>query len=143
MRIRASLRVLLVGVAASAQAQQPSTAAASPDVIVQRFVDAANARDAGAMAALVAPDAIFARFPSGQVIVQSRDSIRAFYTRSLTPLPKEFHITVQPRTVEGQIVIDQEHFTGSPGGRTQATWIYFVRDGLIQKAWAVDAKPMP
>ena len=92
------------------------------------------------MAALVAPDAVFARFPGGQVIAQSRDSIRAYYARVLPSLPKDFRISISPRTVEGQMVIDQEHFTGMPADRRQATWIYLVRDGLIDRAWAVDGK---
>jgi hypothetical protein len=69
------------------------------------------------MGALVTPDAVFARFPDGRVLVQTRDSIQAYYSRMLQSLPAGFHITVQPRVVEGQMVIDQEHFTGMPGER--------------------------
>ena len=112
----------------------------TPEVVVQRFVDAANARNAEAMAALVAPDAVFARFPGGQVIAQNRDGIREHYSRQLPPLPADFRITVQPRIVEGQLVIDQEHVTGIPGERRQATWMYLVRDGLIQRAWVLDGQ---
>jgi hypothetical protein len=50
---------------------------------------------------------------------------------------------VQPRVVEGQMVIDQEHFTGMPGERSQATWMYLVRGGLIQRAWVIDGRPTP
>jgi uncharacterized protein (TIGR02246 family) len=110
---------------------------------VQRFVDAGNARNADAMAALVAPDAVFARFPGGQVIAQSREGIHAHYSRQLQSLPPDVRITVQPRIVEGQIVIDQEHFTGMPDGRRQATWMYLVRDGLIHRAWVLDGRPTP
>jgi hypothetical protein len=114
-----------------------------PAVVVQRFVDAANARDAVAMAALVAPDAVFARFPDGQAIVRNRDGIQAYYSRLLQSLPPDFRITVEPRVVEGQIVIDQEHFAGMPAGRRQATWMYLVRNGLIRHAWVVDGEPPP
>lgn len=145
MRVSLITTALLLGLTAGASAQQGAAAEhdSMPARVVQRFVDAANARDANAMAALVAIDSRFERFPGGQVIVQSRDSIRAFYARSLGSLPQEFAITVQPRIVEGAMVIDQEHFTGLPGTRTQATWMYLVRNGLIQRAWVLDGNAVP
>lgn len=145
MRIVPSVAAILLATAGGVRAQQevsPSPAG-TPEVVVQRFVDAANARDASAMAALVAPDAVFARFPDGQVIARNRDGIETHYLRQLQSLPPEFRITVQPRIVEGQIVVDQEHFTGIPVERNHATWMYLVRDGLIQRAWVLDGNPAP
>ena len=140
MRIVLSVAAVLLAITSSGRTEQATPPpSAMPEAVVQRFVDAANARDADAMAALVAPDAVFARFPSGQIIAEGRDRIRKHYS-GLRSLPPGFHITVQPRIVEGQIVIDQEHFPGLPGERTQASWMYLVRDGLIQKAWAIDGK---
>jgi uncharacterized protein (TIGR02246 family) len=130
--------VLLSLLAGNASAQQ--AAVPTPEVVVQRFVDAANARDANAMALLVAPDVVFERMPSGRIIAQGRDSIRAMYTKSLSGLPEAFRITVQPRIVEGQFVIDQEHFAGMPAERSQATWMYLVQGGLIRRAWVLDGK---
>ena len=111
-----------------------------PEIVVQRFVDAALARNADAMAALVAPDTIFARFPGGQIIAQGRDRVREHYAKQLKSLPPDFRLTVRPRIVEGQFVIDQEHFTGMPATQSQATWMYLVRDGLIQRAWVLDTQ---
>ena len=134
---------LVLTVVSGARAQ--GVASASPDTmpanVAQRFVDAANARDVIAMAALVAPDAVFARFPDGRVIAEGRDSIRAHYARQLQSVPPDFRITVQLRIVERQIIIDQERFTRAPGGRSQATWMYLVRDGLIRRAWVLDGTP--
>jgi len=112
-----------------------------PEVVVQQFVDAGNARNAERMAALVAVDAVFAQFPGGEVIAEGRDRIREHYARQLGSLSAELRITVQPRIVEGPFVIDQEHIEGLPGGPLQATWMYLVRDGLIRRAWVLDAKP--
>ena len=145
MRMVLSTAVVLLAIVSSVRSQQdpaPSSET-TPEAVVQRFVDAANARNASAMAALVAPDAIFARFPDGQVIAQNRDSIQQHYSRQLQSLPTDFRITVRPRIVEGQFVIDQEHFTGMPAERSQATWMYLVRDGLIQRAWVLEGKPTP
>ena len=139
-QIVAALLHLTIGTA-SAQQGTPASADTMPAAVVQRFVDAANARDAVAMAVLVSPDAVFAIFPDGRVLAQGRDSIQAFYARQLPALPPDFGITVQPRVVEGQLVIDQEHFTGMPPARSQATWMYLVRNGLIHRAWALDGRP--
>jgi len=104
---------------------------------VQRFVDAANARDAAAMAALVAPDAVFECFPDQALIARGRDGILALYTRLLSGVSPDFRITVEPRIVEGNLVIDQEHFAGTPAENGRATWMYQVRGGLIHRAWAL------
>ena len=144
MRRLLASTILLTALASPVAAQQPApspVAEASdtmPAAVVQRFVDAANARDAEAMATLVAPQAVFARFPSGQTLVEGRDGIRAFYARLLEPLPPEFHITVSLRVIEGSMVVDQEHFSGTTNERQQATWMYQVRGGLIQHAWVLD-----
>ena len=144
MRIVLSAAVVLVAIASSARSQDPAPSSeTTPEAVVQRFVDAANARNASAMVALVAPDAIFARFPGGQVIAQTRDGIQQHYSRQLRSVPTDFRVTVRPRIVEGQFVIDQEHFTGMPAERSQATWMYLVRDGLIQRAWVLEGKPTP
>lgn len=134
---------LLVALASPARAQEAASAPGDslPAAVVQRFVDAANARDAAAMAALVAPDAVFERFPGGAVLAKGRDAIHEMYVRVLARLSPEFRITVQPRIVEGQLVIDQEHFTGTPEEQGRATWMYRVRGGLIQRAWVLDGSP--
>ena len=137
-RALGALLAILAGRASAQVAPSPATADTQPAAVVQRFVDAANARDAAAMAALVAPDAVFARFPDGRVLAQSRDGIRDFYARRLPPLSSGFRITVEPRIVDGQLVIDQEHFAGTPAEQGHATWMYQVRGGLIQRAWALD-----
>ena len=138
---------LLAALASPVRAQQPVSAPAKmsadtmPAAVVQRFVDAANARDAAAMAALVAPQAVFARFPDGQTLIQGRDSIQAFYARQFPLLPPSFHISVQPRIIEGNLIVDQEHLAGTPDGQRQATWMYQVEGGLIQRAWVLDGEP--
>ena len=145
MQRRWAIAALLATLAGHAGAQQAAPASApadtSPAIVVQRFVDAANARDAAAMAALVAPDAVFACFPDRTVFAESRDSVHALYSRLLSRVSPVFRVTVQPRIVEGSLVIDQEHFSGTPGEEGRATWMYLVRDGLIHRAWALAGDP--
>ena len=63
MRI-AHIAVVFLAVTCSTGAEQDASASreSMPEVVVQRFVDAANARNVDAMAALVAADAVFAGF---------------------------------------------------------------------------------
>ena len=147
MRRLLTSSALLTALAGSASAQQPAPNHADtsvdtmPAAVVQRFVDAANARDANTMAALVAPQAVFARFPDGQILAQGRDGIHAWYARRLPAVSPGFRITVQPRIVEGNLVVDQEHFAGTTDERGQATWMYLVQGGFIRRAWVLDGKP--
>ncbi len=146
MRLRWMVGVLCTfASAASAQSSAPSPLAADtvPAAVVQRFVDAANARDVAAMVALVSPDARFVRFPGGQVIAQGRDSIRARYAQLLRESSPAFRIAVASRIVEGPLVIDQEQFSGTVAEQGRATWMYEVRGGLIQRAWALGRRAEP
>ena len=142
-----ALLVILTAAACGQRRVPPDAVNPAPDTlpgaVVQRFVDAANARDVPAMAALVAPGAIFARFPDGQVLAQSRDSIRAFYAGRFARRSSSFRITVERRIVEGHLVIDQERFAGTPDEGGQATWMYDVSHGLIERAWVLDGRAQP
>ena len=140
LRFAVTIVLLAVSLATPARAQQPAPAVTDtmPAAVVQRFVDAFNARDARAMAALVAPAATVTRFPGGGVMMQGRDSIQAFYARRFAASAAAMYVTVDPRVVEGMLVVDQEHFIRSPGVQGRSTWMYEVRNGLIQRAWMLD-----
>jgi uncharacterized protein (TIGR02246 family) len=129
-----------IAVLAEATARPAAASDTMPAAVVQRFVDAANARDAEAMAALVAPDAVFARYPDGRVIARGRDAIRAYYAPRLAARSSDYRITVGQRIVEHHLVIDQEQFTGLPTEQGQATWMYEVHGGLIHRAWVLDGR---
>ena len=137
----ALLAVLALPVSAQEAAPPRTPADTLPAAVVQRFVDAANARDATAMSALVAPEAVFQRFPGGEVMAESREAVRALYTKLLPQLASGTRVTVERRIVEGNLVIDHEQFTVMPAERGRATWIYQVRRGLIDRAWRLDGHP--
>ena len=137
----ALVAVIALPVSAQEAAPPPTPADTLPEAVVQRFVDAANARDAAAMSALVAPETVFQRFPGGEVMAESREAVRALYAKLLPQLAPGTRVTVERRIVEGNLVIDHEQFTVMPAGQGRATWIYQVRGGLIDRAWRLDGHP--
>jgi hypothetical protein len=113
-----------------------------PSAVVQRFVNAANARNIDAMMATVAPGAIFRVLPVGNAMAVGRDSVRLHYEHLFARAPKAFYVHVASRIVDGMFVVDFEQFTGTSGSmNTQATWIYQVTGGLIQNAWVLRQPP--
>ena len=142
LRFAVTTVLLAAALTTRAAAQQPAPAVTDtmPAAVVQRFVDAFNARDARAMAALAAPAATVTRFPAGGVMMQGRDSIESAYARRFAASATAIFVTVDPRIVEGMLVVDQEHFTRSPGVQGRSTWMYEVRNGLIQRAWMLDGR---
>ena len=127
----------LLGIAARAHAQATALDTL-PAAVVQRFVDAANARQLDAMMATVAEGAVFGELPDDGHSLNGRDSVRAQYARMLSSLPTGYMVRVVSRIVDGAFVTDLELFAkpdGSPDG--QATWIYYVTGGQIQHAWSL------
>ena len=114
-----------------------------PTAVVQRFVDAANARDIPGMMATVAPEAVFSVLPSGKILGAGHDGIRAFYTAIFAQLKPGFAVEVAGRTHDRGFVIDHEvfHQEGTPAPSGEATWVYWVAGGLIRHAWTL--KPPP
>jgi hypothetical protein len=125
-------------------AQRPS-ADTIPVAVVQRFVDAANARDILGMMATVAPEAIFSVLPSGTILGAGQDSIRAFYAAIFARLKPGFTVEVTRRMQDGGFVIDHEvfHQQGLQTPTGQATWVYWVAGGLIRHAWTLRPPQAP
>ena len=111
--------------------------------VVQRFVDAANARDVPGMMATVAPEAVFSVLPSGEVLGAGQDSIRAFYTAVFARLDPGLWVDVASRIRDGSFVVDHEVFRkrGAQAPTGEATWVYWVTGGWIRHAWTL--KPPP
>jgi hypothetical protein len=106
--------------------------------VVQRFVEAANARDIPAMMVMVAPEAVFSVLPSGEVLGAGQDSIRGFYAAIFARLEPSFSVEITRRIHDGAFVIDHEVFRNAKG---QAPWVYWVTGGLIRNAWTLKPKP--
>ncbi len=107
----------------------------SPETVVQRQVEAYNARDIDAFLSFYAEDVKIARLPLGEVSYDGREAMRPRYSRLFDENP-ELNCTIVNRTVHGNWVVDQEFVSGvKDRPRIRAVAIYEVRDGLIQNVW--------
>lgn len=131
-----------LGVASPLSAQRHDTDTLAP-AVVQRFVDAANARDIPAMMVTVAPEAVFSVLPSGEILGAGQDSIRGFYEAIFARLAPGSSIEIAHRIHDGGFVVDHEVFRNAKGRAPvgRATWVYWVTGGLIRRAWTL--KPTP
>lgn len=115
----------------------------SPEQVVQRQLEAYNARDLEALLACYAPDAEQYELHGGQLAFGHADMRPRFLTRFAEP---DLHAQLLSRTVMGGIVVDHERVTRSFAegrGTLEMLCIYEVRDGLIRKAsFALDAKTL-
>ncbi|MES2594761.1 MAG: nuclear transport factor 2 family protein [Verrucomicrobiota bacterium] len=110
---------------------------ADPTSIVQRQLDAYNARDLEELMATYADDAQLFEHPStllasGAAILRERFELR-FQERNL-------HAQLLSRVVMGQTVVDYEEvsrtFPEGPG-KIRLMMVYEVRDDKIAKAWSI------
>jgi hypothetical protein len=104
----------------------------SAEVIVQRQLEACNARDVDALLATYAQDAHEFEFP-GRLLASGHTQVRARVERMLAdPL---FHVRLVQRSVMGNVVIDHQDVNRTlpdGPGQTELVAIYVVDRGLIR-----------
>ncbi len=121
--------------------RQSELVPAKPADVVQRQLNAYNARDIEAFLATYHPDARLYGFPD-TLQSQGHEAMRRTYQGMFTELP-DLHARVPRRIVVGNYVIDEEIVSGLPDGQVfQATAIYEVSDGRISRVWFIEGGPM-
>lgn len=106
----------------------------APETVVQRQLDAYNARDLDAILATYAANAQQFEHP-GKLIASGQSAIRE--RMAIRFQEKNLHARLIQRVVMGHIVIDHEEVTRSfpeGTGTCKMVAIYEVREGLIQSA---------
>lgn len=106
-----------------------------PAAVVQRQLDAYNARDVDAILATYAEDAQQFEFPAKLLASGPSELRERFTARFQEP---NLHAQLMNRTVMGPIVIDHEEVTRTfpeGPGKIQLIAIYEVQAGKIAKAW--------
>lgn len=108
-----------------------------PETVVQRQLDAYNARDLDALLAIYADDVEVYEFPSVLVASGCAALRERFQARFQEP---NLHATLRNRMVIGNRVVDFEEvrrtFPEGPG-TLQLIMIYEVREGRIARAWSM------
>jgi hypothetical protein len=109
----------------------------SPEQVVQKQLDAFNARDLDALLSTYAEDAEMYEHPSKLLASGAAAFRERFITRFQEP---NLQATLLSRTVMGHIVVDHEEvvrtFPEGPG-RIRLLMIYEVQHGRIAKAWTI------
>ena len=107
----------------------------SPESVVQRQLDAYNARDLDALLAIYADDAEVFEHPA-TLVAKGTEALRARFTvRFQEP---NLHARLLNRIVSGDRVIDHERVTRTfpeGPGEIELVMIYEVRAGRITRAW--------
>lgn len=111
--------------------------AQDPAAVVQRQLDAYNAKDLDALLALYADDAELYEHPATLLARGSAALRERFAVRFKEP---NLHAAVLNRIVTGDTVIDQEKVTRTfpeGPGTLELTMIYEVKAGRITRAWTI------
>ncbi len=115
----------------------------APADVVQRQLDAYNARDIDAFMAAWADDCLYYAFPDTLLASGSAQIRQRHVERFQEP---DLHGRLVSRIVNGDMVVDQEvvtrNFADGPG-EIDVVAIYEVRDGRIAKAWFKLGQPRP
>ena len=109
--------------------------ASTPESVVQRQLDAYNARDVEGILATYANDARQFEFPAKLLASGTTELRERFAARFQEP---NLHAQLLNRTVMGHIVIDHEDVTRTfpeGPGKIQLIAIYEVQAGTLAKAW--------
>jgi len=108
-----------------------------PAAVVQRQLDAFNARDLDALLATYAEDAEMFEHPS-KLLASGAAAFRERYTTRFQE--PNLYATLLSRTVMGHIVVDHEEVSRTfpdGAGKIRLLMIYEVQHGRIAKAWSI------
>ena len=101
-----------------------------PEAIVQKQLDAYNARDIDAFLATYTDDVALYNYPN-TLRSEGQDAMREGYTGFFENTP-DLHCEIINRIVIGNKVIDEEYITAN-GGNFSAVAVYEVENGKIAK----------
>ncbi len=107
----------------------------SPAALAQRQLDAYNAHDLEAFLACYAEDCVVRAHPSGELMMEGREAMRARYGALFESKP-DLHVRLLSRIEHECFAIDHEHVEGLREGEVVfAVATYEVREGLIRNVW--------
>lgn len=114
----------------------------NPVDVVQRQLEAYNARDLERFAATYADDIAIYRMPAREPAVAGKEQLRAAYRQRFAS--PGLHAEILARIVLGNKVIDHERVVGIRDVPLEAIAVYDVAGGLIRAVWFFyPAEPFP
>ena len=119
----------------------PPAATTPPWVVVQRQLEAFNARDVDALLAIYADDAQQFEHPAKLVASGTAELRARFAARFSDPI---LHAALNNRIVMDNVVVDYETVTRTfpeGPGTVELVAIYELRQGRIAKAWFIPGRP--
>ena len=109
------------------------------EAVVQRQLDAYNARDLARFVACYADDVRVWRPPATEPVLAGRQALAAYYAAHRFNLPA-LHAELVNRMVLGRKVIDHERITGLGDAPLEAAAVYEINgQGLIAAVWFFQA----
>ena len=109
----------------------------TPESVVQRQLDAFNARDIDALLAVYADDAQLFEHPAKMVARGSAELRQRFTLRFQET---NLHAALLKRIVAGSMVVDHEKVTRTfpeGAGEIELVMIYEIKEDRIAKAWTI------
>lgn len=112
--------------------------AQTADQIVQKQLEAYNAREIDSFMACFHPDIEIWTLGADEASAIGKEAVKTLYAALFEQSP-QLHSTVLNRSVIGSKVIDYERISGRKGSNEDLflVMIYEIKDNLIWRAWAV------
>ncbi|MFC2129927.1 amidohydrolase family protein [Bacteroidota bacterium] len=108
----------------------------TPEDLAQIQLNAYNSRDIESFLAVYSKDVEVFEFPN-KLLYKGIEKMRERYQPFFASAP-DLHCKLVNRIINGNYVIDREYVTGNPRkAEINATAIYEVKNGLIQKVWFI------
>jgi len=106
----------------------------APAAVVQRQVDAYNARDLARFVAEYHDDIRIFRLPAAEPVISGKAALADYYATERFTLTN-LHADILGRIAFGNKVIDHERITGVRAHPFEVAAVYEVVDGRIARAW--------
>jgi hypothetical protein len=106
----------------------------TPVEIVQRQLEAYNARDLAAFVAMYSDDIRIFRMPASEPAISGKADFSAFYAEKRFNLP-DLHAELLGRIATGNKVVDHERIRGISANLVEAIAVYQVGTGRIETVW--------